>query len=89
MNDHSWIALSALVALLVGTATSWFRLRHLPEIRPWLLRHVIGNFVLAVGLFAAWHFDLALFYYAAIVAGVFAMWILGTRKLREAVQKNK
>lgn len=57
--------------------------------RPWLLRHVIGNFVLAVGLLAAWHFDLALFYYAAIVAGVFAMWIWGTWKLRDAVQKNK
>ena len=89
MNDRSWIALLALVGLLVGTATLWFRLRHLPTMRPWLVRHVIGNLVLAIGFFVAWHFELALFYYAAIAVGVFVMWIWGNRKLRDAVQKNK
>jgi hypothetical protein len=34
-------------------------------------------------------FDLPLFFYAAIVVGVIAMWIWGNRKLRDAVQKNK
>ena len=86
VNDRSWIALLTLVVLLVTSATTWFRLRHLPSIRPWLVRHVIGNLVLAVGLIAAWSFDLALFYYGAIVVGVFVMWMWGTWKLRDAVK---
>jgi hypothetical protein len=86
VNDRSWIALLTLVVLLVTTMTTWFRLRHLPSIRPWLVRHVIGNVVLAVGLIAAWSFDLALFYYVAIVVGVFVMWMWGTWKLRDAVK---
>jgi hypothetical protein len=89
MNDGSWIALLSLVVLLVVTATFWFRLRHLPAMRPWLVRHLIGNFVLAIGLFIAWRHDLALFYYAAIAVSVFVMWIWGNRKLPDAVQKNK
>jgi hypothetical protein len=88
VSDRSWIALLTMVMLLVATATSWFRLRRLPSIRPWLIRHVIGNFVLTIGLFAAWLYDLALFYYVLIVLGVFAMWMWGSRKLRQAVQKN-
>jgi hypothetical protein len=86
VNDRSWIALLTLVVLLVTTATTWFRLGHLPSIRPWLVRHVIGNVVLAVGLIAAWSFDLALFYYVAIVVGVFVMWMWGTWKLCDAVK---
>jgi hydrogenase/urease accessory protein HupE len=89
MNDRSWIALLALVVLLAVTATLWVRFRRLPSMRPWLVRHVIGNFVLAIGLFVAWRYDLALFYYAAIAVSVFVMWIWGNRKLRVAVQKNK
>jgi hypothetical protein len=89
VNDRSWIALLSLVMLLVAMATTWFRLRHLPSMRPWLVRHVIGNFVLAIGLIVAWSYDLALFYYVAIVVGVFVMWMWGTWKLRDAVQKHK
>jgi len=57
--------------------------------RPWLVRHVTGNFVLAIGLVAAWSLELAVFYYFAIIVGVFVMWMWGNRKLREVVQKNR
>jgi hypothetical protein len=86
MADRGWIVL--LVLLLVSTATVWFRARHFPSMRPWLVRHLVGNFVLVIGLVAAWRYDLALSYYVAIMVGVFVMWMWGTRKLRDSVQKN-
>lgn len=89
VSDRNWIAQLVLVMLVVSTATTWFRWRHLPSMRPWLVRHVVGNLVLAIGLIAAWSYDLPLFYYGAIVVGVFVMWMWGTRTLRDAVQKNK
>lgn len=89
VGGRSWIAIAVLVLQLASTATTWFRFRHLPLMRPWLVRHVTGNFVLAIGLIAAWSFDLGLAYYGAIVVGVFVMWTLGTWKLRDAVQKNR
>jgi hypothetical protein len=57
--------------------------------RLWLVSHVAGNFFLAIGLIAAWTFDLPFFYYFVISAGIFAMWIWGIWKLRDAVQKNR
>jgi len=87
MNDRNLIAL--LVLLIVVTATVWFRYRHLPWARSWLIRHLIGNFVLIVGLFAAWRYDLPLSYYLPIMVGAFAMWTWGTWKLRHAVRKNE
>jgi hypothetical protein len=45
--------------------------------------------LLAIGLFAAWRYDLALFYYAAIVVGIFVMRMWGNWKLRDAIEKNK
>jgi hypothetical protein len=89
VDDRSWIAVLGLVLLLATTAATWFRLGHLPSMRPWLVRHVTGNFVLAIGLIAAWSFDLGLAYYVVIIAGVFVTWIWGTWKLRTAVQKNR
>jgi hypothetical protein len=89
MNDHSWIALFVVAVQLVGAAALWFRVRHLPLMRPWLVRHVIGNFVLAIGLIAAWSFDLALFYYVLIAVGVYAMWMWGTWKLRDVSMAQK
>ena len=86
MSNQGWIV--QLVLLLVGTATVWFRARHIPSTRPWLVRHLVGNFILVIGLVAAWRFDLAPTYYVAIVVGVFVMWMWGTRKLRHSVQKN-
>jgi ABC-type Mn2+/Zn2+ transport system permease subunit len=86
MNDGGWIVL--LVLLLVSTATIRFRARHFPSMRPWLVRHLIGNVVLFIGLVAAWRYDLALSYYVAIIVGVFVMWMWGTQKLRGSVQKN-
>ena len=87
MSDGIWIAL--LILLLASTTTVWLRLRHFPSMRPWLVRHSIGNFVLAIGLVAAWRYDLSPFYYVTIMAGVFVMWIWGTRKLRSSAQKNE
>jgi hypothetical protein len=86
---RNWFVQLALVLLLVSTASNWFRLRHLPLMRPWLVRHLIGNLVLAIGLIAAWGFDLAPVYYVAITVAVFVMWMWGTWKLRDVVQKNK
>ncbi len=80
MNDRSWIVL--MILLLASTATVWFRLRHFPSMRPWLARHLIGNFVLVVGLVAAWRYDLSPSYYVAIMVDVFLMWMWGTWKLR-------
>jgi hypothetical protein len=86
MNDQGWIVLPVL--LLVGTATVWFRARRVPSMRPWLVRHLVGNFVLVIGLVTAWRYDLAPSYYVAIMVGVFVMWMWGTRKLRDSVRKN-
>jgi len=79
----------ALAMLSVSTGGLCLRLRHLPSMRPWLVRHVVGNFVLAIGLFATWFWGLALFFYVLIVAGVFGMWLWGIRELRRAVRENK
>lgn len=89
VGGRSCLAIGALVLLSAITVTIWLRFRRLPLMRPWLVRHVAGNFVLAIGLIAAWSFDLGLAYYAAIVVGVFVMWTLGTWKLRDTVQKNR
>jgi hypothetical protein len=86
MNDRSWIVL--LVLQLVSTATVWFRLGNFPSMRPWLVRHLIGNFVLTIGLIVAWRYDVAPSYYVAIVVGVFVMWMWGTWKLRDSVQET-
>ncbi|MGB6667657.1 MAG: hypothetical protein WBE73_04885 [Candidatus Acidiferrum sp.] len=83
------MALLILVVLLVATSASLLRLRGLPSMRPWLVRHLMGNSLLAIGLIAAWYYDLAIVAYVAIAAGVFALWMWGTWKLREAIQKNK
>ena len=61
VNDRSWIALLTLSILLVSTATLWFRFRHLPSTHSWLVRHVLGNCILGIGLFSAWFFDLLFF----------------------------
>ena len=89
VSGHSWIALLTLVMLLVVTATTCFRFRHQPSMRTWLVPHVFGNCLLAIGLFAVWHYDRAIFYYVAIFAGAFLMRTWGTWKLRGAVLKNK
>lgn len=89
LEDTTWIAIVSLIVLLVTTASIWFRLRGAPSMRPWLVRHLIGNLILAIGLIAAWAYDLASFYYIAIATAVFAMWIWGTWKLRESVQDRK
>jgi hypothetical protein len=88
VNDRTWIALLAVFILLASTATSWFRFRSLNSMRPWLVRHVIGNFVLAVGLVAAWFFNVALFYYAFIVVAIFVMRMGGNSKLRGTVPEE-
>lgn len=89
MEDRTWIAALSLAVLLLTTSSIWFRLRRMPSMRPWLLRHMIGNLVLAIGLITAWACDLAPFYYIAIAIGVFAMWVWGTWRLRESIQKAK
>jgi MFS superfamily sulfate permease-like transporter len=86
MGERIWIVL--LILLLGSSATVWFRFRRFPSMRPWLVRHLIGNFVLVIGLLVAWRYDLAPSYYVAIMVGVFLMWVWGTRRLRESVQKN-
>ena len=88
LSDRSWIALLTVAAFLVSTAALWFRFRLQTSMRPWLLRHLIGNFILAIGFFTAWFLDAPLFYYVLIVVCVFAMWIWGNRKLRDAVQRK-
>jgi hypothetical protein len=89
VTDRSWIAILTLVLLLLSTVALWFRFRRLPSLRPWLKYHIIGNVVLAIGLFATWSFDLDPFYYWFIMFGIFAIWIWGTRKLRASLQQNK
>jgi RsiW-degrading membrane proteinase PrsW (M82 family) len=89
LTDRNWVALLILGVFLVSTATLWFRFRLQTSMRPWLLRHLIGNFILAIGLFTAWFLDAPFFYYLLVVMGVFAMWMWGNRKLREAVPKNR
>ncbi len=84
-SDQSWLALLALAMLSAATMTSWFRMRHLASMRPWLLRHMVGNLVLAIGLIAAWLYDAAPLYFILIGLGVFAMWEWGNRKLREVI----
>lgn len=88
-TDQTWISLTILGILFVATATSWFRVRHMPSMRPWLQRHMIGNGILALGLFAAWFYDVGTFYLGLIGLAVFVMWLWGNRKLRETVVKNK
>ncbi len=87
MSDGILIVL--FILLLISTAILWLRLRHFPSMRPWLVRHSIGNFVLAVGLVAAWRYDLSPFYYGTIILAVFVMWLWGTWKLRHSAQNNK
>jgi hypothetical protein len=88
-TDETWIGFIVLAMLFAATGRTWFRVRHIPSMRPWLKRHVIGNGVLAVGLFAVWFYDVGTFYLGLIALGVFAMWLWGNRRLREAVMKNK
>jgi peptidoglycan/LPS O-acetylase OafA/YrhL len=88
-TDQTWISLLVLAMLFAGTATSWFRVRHMSSMRPWLQRHIIGNGILALGLFAAWFYDVGTFYLGLIALAVFVMWLWGNRKLREAVLRNK
>jgi hypothetical protein len=84
-SDRSWLIWLALAMLTTATLTAWFRMRHLPSMRPWLLRHMIGNIMLAIALIAAWFYNAPASYFVLIVLGVFAMWIWGNRKLREGV----
>jgi hypothetical protein len=87
MNDQSWIALLT-GGMLVSTAALWFRCRHLPSMRPWLARHIIGNIILAVGACSTLFFNPPLLVYAVIAAAVFAMWIWGNKKLRAAQRRG-
>lgn len=89
LSEHSWIVLLALAIFSVSTTNLWLRLRHRPSLRPWLIRHLIGNCVLAICFVGAWFTDLDFIYYVPIVAGGFVMWIWGSRKLRQAAQENK
>jgi len=89
VSERNWIAPLALVMLLLSTVITYFRSRTVTLMRPWLVRHVIGNFILAIGVVLVWTFDLALFYYLAIALGVFVMWMWATRKLRDAVQRGE
>ena len=88
-TDQTWISLTILSMLFMATATSWFRVRHMPSMQPWLQRHMIGNGILALGLFAAWFYDVGALYLGLIAVAVFVMWLWGNRKLREEVLKNK
>jgi hypothetical protein len=88
-SDQSWVAIVIIAALLISTAGIWLRFRSASRMRPWLIRHVVGNSILAVGLFLIWVFNLGFFYYALVAAGVLGMWIWGNSKLRAAAQNNK
>jgi len=88
LTDRSWLALLILGVFLVSTVRLWFRFRLQASLRPWLLRHLIGNFILAIGLFTAWFLDAPFFYYLLVVVGVFAMWMWGNWKLGKAAPKK-
>lgn len=88
VNDCLLVLLIA-AASLVSTIAIWFRFRGLALLRPWLVRHVIGNVVLALGLLLACFLNLTFFYYVPIIACIFAMWVWGTWKLRAAMQDDK
>ena len=89
MNYGNWILLLLVGVSLASTAATWFRFRRVAKLRPWLLRHVVGNLLLALGLGAAVFFEVRFFYDVAIVAAIFAMWLWGNRKLREAIRNNQ
>jgi hypothetical protein len=88
LSDRSWAAAAMLGILVVSAINYWLRLRRFAPLRPWILRHLIGNLILAIGVCAAWFFDLAIYYYILIAAGIFGMWIWGNRKLREVGQSH-
>jgi hypothetical protein len=89
VSDWRLIGLLVAAASLVSTAAIWLRFRREARLRPWMIRHVIGNILLTLGLLSVWFLDLAFFYYVPIVICIFVMWVWGTWKLRDAIQINK
>jgi hypothetical protein len=62
VNGRNWIAVLSLIVFVGHYNNYLVPIAPPPSLRPWLVRHVIGNFVLAVGLVAAWRYDVAVFY---------------------------
>ena len=85
----NWILLLLVALSLVTTAAIWFRFRRLPELRPWLVRHVIGNVVLAIGLAAAVFFEVGFICDVAIIVAILGMWVSDNRKLRAAIRNTR
>ena len=87
-TDQSWVPLVLVAMLLGSTSMLWLRLSKASSLRPWLVRHTVGNGILAIGVSAAWFFNLASSYYLLIACGVIFMWIWGNRKLRSAMKQT-
>jgi hypothetical protein len=88
VSEQNWFAPLALVTLVVSSVLTYLRSRTVSLMRPWLVRHLIGNLILAIGVVLVWRFDLAPLYYLAIGLCILFMWWWATRKLREAIQKS-
>jgi hypothetical protein len=88
LSEQKWLAPLALVLLFFSSVILYLRSRTLSLMRPWLVRHLVGNLILAIGVVLVWSFDFPPFYYLVLGSCIFFMWIWATRKLREAIQKS-
>ena len=88
VSEQNWFAPLALILLFLSSLITYIRSRTVSLMRPWLVRHLIGNLVLAIGVLLVWRFDLAPLYYLALGICIFLMWTWATRKLREAIHKG-
>ncbi len=80
LAEHLVTVFGILVFSVLSTGLVWLKLRHLAQIRSWLVLKVAGNVIFMSAIAAAWLLEtrIEIMLFTALLAFVFWAWALGT-----------
>jgi len=89
LSEHPVAVLGILAFSVLSTGLIWLRLRHLAEIRSWLVLKVVGNLIFISAIAAAWLLETRIEVMFLTILLAFVFWASALGRLISAYRRRE